>query len=807
MRAPDRGAEGSIPGGSDKTGEAGNESPRSSLALVRTRLALALLAAAAIPVVIAITLPIILGTGPSDREQAAAAGSGVSTGVAAELERARSALLLVASNPSTVRLAASGSNVADVRSALQSLSTVVGIDVPIATVVDATGTERLRMEAGKPVRAVSDPTDATLLPSALKLGPGGLVHSAPFADESGADAVALAAPIMQAGHAVGFVRIDLPLADVLGAPQATIGSGGGYALLVNASTGTVIADGRDATSVSRDPVAGSLPGLDALLQGFVRQAGQTWTSLLSNGWSVDYAPLDTVAPGFRDWAVVVAVPVTPAAPPLVLFALLGALIVLLALLALWMAHEVLRPAAELDRSRQDLSVRLAEAQHDALHDSLTGLGNHRAFHEELDRQMQVSRRYGVAVALLLIDLDDFKRVNDTGGHGAGDALLASFARFLGVQLRSADRAFRIGGDEFAVVMPHTGADGALVAAQRILATALEPLRTSVLAKPVSFSGGVSAMPMPAESRAELYAQADAALMWCKRHGRTSVAIYDPSHHVLDGEDAIAALSQAVAAVAAQRALRPVFQPVVELATGRVMGFEGLIRPAAGSGFEDPGGLFLAAERCGRTVELDQACLEVIAGAATAIAPDRSVSINLSPRSLEAPEFSAHALARALDRAGLSPSRVVIELTEREAIDDMALLKSNLQACRRAGMRIAADDVGSGNAGLRLLSQIHFDIVKIDLSLVQPGTAQESSMAVLRSLVDLAKRWGSVVVAEGVETPDQLRVLRQLDVTAAQGYLLGRPSDGVQIDSVDMEALLQPTPNIFGRSAIRATTSA
>jgi EAL domain-containing protein (putative c-di-GMP-specific phosphodiesterase class I) len=158
----------------------------------------------------------------------------------------------------------------------------------------------------------------------------------------------------------------------------------------------------------------------------------------------------------------------------------------------------------------------------------------------------------------------------------------------------------------------------------------------------------------------------------------------------------------------------------------------------------------------------------------------------------------------LERLGLSLSRVVIELTEREAIDDMELLASNLQACRRAGMRIAADDVGSGNAGLRLLSQIHFDIVKIDLSLVQGGTARESSLAVLRSLVDLGKRWGSVVVAEGVETPDQLRVLRSLDVTSAQGYLLGRPSDDVQIESVDLDALMAPTTNLMGWAAIRAT---
>ena len=777
----------------------------SRLSAVRVRLVLALLAAAAIPIAIAIALPLLLSGGQADRGAASVAGNGVSAAVTADLERVRSALLVVASNPSTARLASAGTTSTDVRAALQSLPGVIGFAVPVAAVVDASGTERLRIENGQQVRVEQDPVDESLRAAALALRPGAVGHSVPFDDAGAGTTVAIVAPVLQGPRAVGFVRVDLPLADLLSVPSAQAGSAGGYALLVDVSTGSVVADGRDRPSASPPPGIASLPRPDALLRGIVRQAGQTWTSLLSNGWSVAYAPLGSALPGFGDWAVVVAVPVTPAAPPIVLLALLGALIVLLALLALWMAHEVLEPAVELDRSRQDLSERLASAEHDALHDSLTALGNHRAFHEELEQQMQVSRRYAVPVALVLIDLDDFKRVNDTAGHGAGDDMLASFGRFLGAQLRSADRAFRIGGDEFAVVMPHTDAAGALVAAQRMLAAALEPLRTSALTKPVSFSAGVSAAPVPAETRAELYAQADAALLWCKRHGRTSVASFDPARHSIEGEDAIAELSQAVAAVAAQRALRPVFQPVVHLATGRVISFEGLIRPAADSGFADPGSLFTAAERCGRTVELDQACLEVIASAAAAIAPDRTVSINLSPRSLEAPEFSAHALARTLDRAGLSPTRVVIELTEREAIDDLELLKTNLQACRRLGMRIAADDVGSGNAGLRLLSQIHFDIVKIDLSLVQGGLAQESSMAVLRSLVDLAVRWGSVVVAEGVETPDQLRVLRQLDCTAAQGYLLGRPSDSVQIDAVDLDALLAPPRTITGPVSIRATT--
>ncbi|MGO9177705.1 MAG: EAL domain-containing protein [Candidatus Limnocylindrales bacterium] len=792
----------------DRPPVAAGEAP-SQFRLVRLRLALALLAAASIPIAIAIIVPTLLGSGRVDQTQAVQAGSQVSTGVAAELERSRSALLLLAANPSTVRLAIGTGPAADTRTDLQSISAVVAARVAVAAVVDASGVERLRLEDGRVVPPQTDPVDASLLHATLALDAGEIYRSEPFVGPTGPSRIAIAAPLLNAGKAVGLVRLDLSLPGLLTAPQADIAARGGYALIVDTATGDVVADGRSQLGASGPPQPGStaqpgLPGPDQLLARVVSQAGQTWTSLLSGNWSVDYAPLDTAIPGFGDWAVVVALPATPSAPPVALLAALALLILLLVVLALWMAHEVLQPAAELDRSHQELSRQFEVALHDALHDSLTGLGNHRAFHEELDRQMQISRRYGVPVALLLLDLDDFKHVNDSAGHAAGDAVLTSIGRFLDGHIRATDLAFRIGGDEFAVVMPHTDMDGGVVVARRMLGMALEPVATSALPKPVSFSAGVSAIPVPAESRAELYAQADAALIWCKRHGRTSVAAFDPTRHTLDSQDAMATLSQSVAAVAAQRALRPVFQPVVELASGRVIGFEGLIRPAAGSGFADPGSMFVAAERCGRTVELDQACLEVIASAATAIPGDRSISLNLSPRTLEAPEFNAHALSRTLERLGLSLSRVVIELTEREAIDDMELLASNLQACRRAGMRIAADDVGSGNAGLRLLSQIHFDIVKIDLSLVQGGTARESSLAVLRSLVDLGKRWGSVVVAEGVETPDQLRVLRSLDVTSAQGYLLGRPSDDVQIESVDLDALMAPTTNLMGWAAIRAT---
>jgi EAL domain-containing protein (putative c-di-GMP-specific phosphodiesterase class I) len=249
------------------------------------------------------------------------------------------------------------------------------------------------------------------------------------------------------------------------------------------------------------------------------------------------------------------------------------------------------------------------------------------------------------------------------------------------------------------------------------------------------------------------------------------------------------LSAQVANVAASRALRPVYQPIVDLRSGAIVAYEALVRPTEGSGFSNPGELFTAAEIAGRTLELDRACLEVVAAGASKLRPDLLLSVNVSPRTLEAPEFAATGLVSLFRRSGLAPDRIVLELTEREGVEEIDRLRRSIAACRAAGFHIAADDVGAGNAGLRLLSQVKFDIVKIDLSLVQGGAHRETAMAVMTSLQQLAQRWGAGMIAEGIETPEQLELVRALGIGAGQGYLLGRPGDSLDLDAVDLEALL------------------
>jgi diguanylate cyclase (GGDEF)-like protein len=423
-------------------------------------------------------------------------------------------------------------------------------------------------------------------------------------------------------------------------------------------------------------------------------------------------------------------------------------------------------------TQADLEHRYAAALADALRDPLTALGNHRAFHEELDRQAEAALRYETPVSLLLIDLDEFKAVNDGHGHAGGDRVLRGFGELLATAIRRPDRAFRVGGDEFAVILPHTDVDGARVVARRLLAQALQPSVRYGDHEPISFSAGLSAIPALADGRARLYAQADAALYAAKRGGRTDIAVFDPARETVSGD--AGAASSAIAEVVARGQLAPVYQPIVTLGTGRVLGVEGLIRPVPPAPFANPAELFAAAEDGGRLTTLDLACIESIVAGASSLPADQFLTVNLSPATIEAPEFSGAALLGILARHNLPPSRVVIELTERQDLHDPDRVRSRMATMRRAGIRFAADDIGAGNAGLRLLAEVTFEIFKVDLGLVQRSATGGLSNAVLGSVVELASRTGALVVAEGIEEASQIPQLTAMGITVGQGFYLGRP---------------------------------
>jgi diguanylate cyclase (GGDEF)-like protein len=450
---------------------------------------------------------------------------------------------------------------------------------------------------------------------------------------------------------------------------------------------------------------------------------------------------------------------------------------------------ILRDVEQLEEERGRLLELYGQARLDALIDALTGLGNHRAFLDELARQTNQAARQDTALALLVIDVDDLKKVNDGRGHAAGDELLMAVGRIAALSLRRYDRAFRIGGDEFAILLPGADMERGLAAARHVLASALNGGDATRPTEAFSLSIGVSAFPTPSTDGALLYRHADAALYWCKRHGRTNAVAYVPGRHGSAEEASTADLSLALQTILKEKALRPVYQPIFSLTTGEAIGFEGLVRPTEGAPIADAGSLFAAAELAGRTYELDMACVQIVAEGVGALEPNTYLSINVSPRTLESEQFHPSELTAFFQRRGISPDQLVIELTEREAVQDMDQLRRNAAACRRAGMRLAADDVGSGNAGLRLLSEIHFDIIKVDLSLVHGGILHDPSHAVLRALQELGTQWKATLVAEGVETPEQLAAISELGFAAGQGYLLGRPAERRPVERLDLVSLL------------------
>ncbi len=453
------------------------------------------------------------------------------------------------------------------------------------------------------------------------------------------------------------------------------------------------------------------------------------------------------------------------------------------------ARTILRQASAIDAERSLLVELYDRARLEALIDGLTGLGNHRAFQDELAHQLDAVGTQYPDLVLLLVDVDDLKTVNDNRGHVAGDDLLVAMGWIVATNLRRTDRAFRVGGDEFAILLPNADLDMGMAVARRILAAALGGGDPSDPIEPFSLSIGVSAVPDPTADTKFLYRNADAALYWGKRHGRTAVVAYDSRlHGDGSGPMPVAELAADIEAVIASRAVTPVYQPIYSMETGRPIGYEGLVRPTEGAPFNDPGSMFMAAEAAGRTVELDLLCLEIVAAGVGELEEGIYISVNLSPRTLESQLFRAGELKAIFHRNGIRLHQVVLELTERERVEDIDQLRKNVSACRRAGMRIAADDVGAGNAGLRLLSEISFEIVKIDLSLVQGGALHDPSHAVLRALQELATQWKASIVAEGVETAEQLTTIREVGIGAGQGYLLGRPGPVREPKLLDLDRL-------------------
>jgi len=398
-------------------------------------------------------------------------------------------------------------------------------------------------------------------------------------------------------------------------------------------------------------------------------------------------------------------------------------------------------------------------------DVVTGLGNYRAFQERLQRELAPDRVPLDPVVLVLMNVDGFKLLTARHDHHWGKRALKTLTLLLRRACRD-DDAFRLGGDGFALVLPRTTVPAAVARMERLRQEAERQSHGLTVSIGIAVLGGD-------ERDGDLLCErADAALHEAKRRGRNTVVTYDEvaaSKTILP-----AAKIQAMRCLLADRQVTSVFQPIWRLDHGSVLAYEALMRPSAACGLAGPLEAFDIAEQLGRVHELDAICRGAVLSSATALPPGALLFLNLSPQVLDRDGVDAMALVEAVVAAGLSPDRVVLEITERPSARPETVVRE-AQRLRALGFRLALDDVGVGNAGLEMLSRLPVDFIKIDRDVVLRSLTDTTTRAVLAAIVAFAGETGSFVIAEGIETPDMLALAARLGVQGVQGYLLGRPA--------------------------------
>ncbi|MCW2743994.1 MAG: hypothetical protein JWM48_544 [Mycobacterium sp.] len=431
-----------------------------------------------------------------------------------------------------------------------------------------------------------------------------------------------------------------------------------------------------------------------------------------------------------------------------------------------------------------------QLRHAALHDALTGLPNRALL---LDRLEHALSRETTSTAVLFVDLDQFKLVNDSRGHGVGDDLLVAVAGRLVAAARPGDTVARFGGDEFVVVCEDTNEHQAEAIAQELLAVLVEPVNLDSGTIHIRASIGVAIS--PPECASDLLRYADTAMYSAKAAGRGQVQLFDRS--LADDVEQRYQLAADLRAALAEDGLALHYQPIVDLRTGRTIGMEALARWDHPEHGPIPPARFVAvAEQAGFAPELDawvirRAMREAGAlRAAGAVPPDTYVSINVSARNLASAGLDER-IAAVAQEAGLLPGDVALEITEGAMIDDTEAAVGLLRRLRARGFLVALDDFGTGYSSLAYLRDMPITALKIDRSFVTGISDDRDALAIAASIADLARAIDVGTVAEGVETPEQAVLLRRLGVRAGQGWLWSRALPAAEI--LRSRAWLEPFP--------------
>ena len=414
----------------------------------------------------------------------------------------------------------------------------------------------------------------------------------------------------------------------------------------------------------------------------------------------------------------------------------------------------------------------------AHHDNLTQLSNRLMFQERLHKAIALSRATGQGFALLCLDLDGFKLINDTHGHGFGDSLLVGVAHRLRDSVRDTETVARMGGDEFAIIQPLDRQPvEAMGLAERLLETVTRPFDLAGRQAIVGVSIGIALFPAHGDSPDELLRNADLALYRAKKGGRKTFRLFDPA--IGDGAEEPHLAEKDLSEAIGRGDFTLAYQPICDARSLHITGFEALLRwrhPVLGP--IRPDQFIPLAEKTGLIVPLGLWVLEAACAEAARWDHPATLSVNLSPLQFRQPDLRQQ-VADVLSLTGLPAARLRLEVTEGLLLDESDLVLRTMRGLQELGVRIMLDDFGTAYASMSYLRRFPFNGIKIDKSFVRSLPSDEITLAIVQSILSLAERLHLDVVAEGVETERELNVLRKLGCRLVQGYLTGRPSDNEQ----------------------------